>query len=52
MCYCVEGACEEVNWGWDVELVGEEEQEIVSTLSFLLEWSLLGFGGRYFLDDL
>jgi len=25
VCFCVEGACEEVDWGWDVELVGEEE---------------------------
>ena len=27
---CVEGACEEVDWGWVVELVGEEEQEVTS----------------------
>ena len=25
----VEGVCEELEWGWDVELVGEEEQEVV-----------------------
>ena len=37
VCCCVEGACEEVDWGWDVEFVGEEEQEIVLTLSLLLE---------------
>ena len=29
MCRCVDGYCEEVDWGWDVELVGEEEQEVV-----------------------
>ena len=29
VCCCVEGACEEVDWGWDVELVGEEDQEVV-----------------------
>ena len=23
--HCVEGACEEVDWGWDVELIGEED---------------------------
>ena len=27
---CVEGACEGVDWNWDVELVGEEEQEVAS----------------------
>jgi hypothetical protein len=51
VCRCVEGACEEVYWGWDVELVNEEEQKLVLTLSLLLELSIfLGFGGRYFLD--
>ena len=48
MCCCVEGACEEVDWGWDVELVGGEEQEVVLALSLLLEWSILGLGGRSF----
>ena len=33
-----------------MELVGEEEQEVVLTLSFLLEWLILGLGGRYFVD--
>jgi len=42
VCCCVEGACEEVDWGWDVEFVGEEEQEIVLTLSLLLEWTSMG----------
>ena len=50
MCRCVEGACEEVDGGWDVELVGEKEQEVVLSLSLLLEWSILGGGGRYFLN--
>ena len=50
MCYCVEGACEEVDWGWDVELVGGEEQEVVLTLSLVLEWLILDLGGRYFVD--
>jgi len=45
---CVEGACEEVDWGWDVELVSEEEQEVVLALSLLLEWLILGFSGRHF----
>ena len=35
MCCCVEGACEEVDWGWLVELIGEEEPEVVLTLSFV-----------------
>ena len=48
MCRCVEGACGEVDWGWDVELIGEKEQEGVLILSLLLEWSILGLGGRYF----
>ena len=42
VCRCVEGACEEVDWGWDVELAREEEQEVVLTLSLVLEWSILG----------
>ena len=25
VCCCVEDICEDVEWGWDVELVGEEE---------------------------
>ena len=29
---CVEGAFEEVDWGWDAELAGEEEQEVVLEL--------------------
>ena len=37
MCCCVEGACEEVDWGWDVELVSEEEQEVVLTFE-LVAW--------------
>ena len=45
-------ACEEFDWGWDAELVGEEEQEVVLTLTLLLEWLifvrrweiLFGFG--------
>ena len=47
MCAVVEGACEEVDSAWNVVLVGEEEQEVVLTLSLLLEWSILGLGGRY-----
>ena len=31
-------ACEGLDWGWDVELVDEEEQEVVLTLTLLLEW--------------
>ena len=50
VCCCVEGACEEVDRRWDVELVCKEEQEVLLTLSLLLEWSILGLGGRYFLD--
>ena len=45
---CVEGAREELDWGWDVELVGEEGQELGLSLSLLLEWLLLGLNGRYF----
>ena len=45
-CY-VEGAREELDWGRDVELVGEG-QEVGLSLSLLLEWSLLGLNGRYF----
>ena len=45
---CLEGACEELDWGWDVGLVGEEGQEAGLSLSLLLEWSLLGRNGRYF----
>ena len=44
-CCCVGGACEEVDLGWDVELVGEE-QDVALTLVLLLEWSILGLGGR------
>ena len=36
---CVEGACEDVDCGWDVELVGEEEQEVRRDILF-------GFGFR------
>ena len=43
----VEGACEEVECDWDLELVDEEEQEVVLTLNLLLEWSILGLAGRY-----
>ena len=50
MCLCIEGTCEEVDCNWDVELVGGEEQEVVLTLTLLLEWSILGLGGRYFLN--
>ena len=50
MCFCVEGACEKVVWGWDVELVGEEAQEVFLTLSLLLKWSILGLGRRCFLN--
>ena len=45
---CVEGSCEELDWGWDAELVGEEEQEVVLALSLLLGWSILNLGRRYF----
>ena len=31
-----------------MELVREEEREVVLSLSLLLEWSILGLGGRYF----
>ena len=31
-----------------MELVGEEDQEVVLSLSLLLERSILGLGGRYF----
>ena len=34
---CDEGAYEELDWGWDVKLVGEEEQEVVLTLSCCLD---------------
>ena len=40
MCCCVEGACEEVDWGWDVELVGEEEQEVVLVDPELAAWTV------------
>ena len=40
MCCCVEGACEEVDWNWEVELVGEEEQEVVLTMG--LYWASVG----------
>ena len=43
---CVEGSCEELDWGWDAELVGEEEQEVVLTSSLLLGWSILNLGRR------
>ena len=43
---CLEGAREELDWGWDVGLLGEEGRE--AGLSLLLEWSLLGRNGRYF----
>ena len=42
---CVEGAHEELDWGWDVELVGEEGG---LSLGLLLDWSLWGLNGRYF----
>ena len=48
MLCCVEGACEGLDWGWDTELVSEEEQEVVLTLSLLLGWSILNLGRRYF----
>ena len=44
----VEGACEEVECGWGLELVDEEEPEVVLTLSLLLERSILGLGGKTF----
>ena len=34
----VEGACEEVDWGWDVELVGKEKQEVVLVDLELVAW--------------
>ena len=35
MCRCVQGACEEVDWGRDVELAGEEEeQEVITVMIF------------------
>ena len=43
MCRCVEGACEGVDWGWDVELVGEEEQEVVLVDFELVAW-MIDFG--------
>ena len=49
MCRRIGGACKEVDWDWDVELVGEEEQDVVLTLSLLLDWSISSLGGRYFL---
>ena len=47
MCRYIKG---EVDWGWDVELIGEKEQEVVLIWSLRLEWSILGLGGSYFLD--
>ena len=44
---CVEGACEEVDWGWDVELVGEEEQEVVLVGLELVAW-MVDFGPHTF----
>ena len=35
VCCCAEGACEQIDWGWVVELIGEEEPEVVLTLSFV-----------------
>ena len=32
VCCCAKGACKEVNWGWDVELVGREAQEVAQEL--------------------
>ena len=43
----VEGACEEVECGWGLEVVDEEEQEAVLMLSLLLEWSILGLAERF-----
>ena len=43
VCCCVEGACEEVDWGWDVELVGQEEQEVVLINLELAAW-MVNFG--------
>ena len=39
---CVEGACEEVDWGWDAELVGEEEQAVA-----LAGYTFFRFGSRF-----
>jgi len=47
VCRCVEDASEEVDWGQGVKLVDEEEQEVVLTLSLLLEWSILGLDGKF-----
>ena len=44
MCCCVEGACEEVDWGWDVELVGEEEQQEVVLVDLELVACMVDFG--------
>lgn len=35
-------ACEGLDWCWDVGLVGEEEQEVVLTLTSLFRWSIFG----------
>ena len=35
---CVEGAYEEVDWGWDMELVGEEEQEVALVVYTFWIW--------------
>ena len=50
VCCCVECACEEVDWVWDVEFIGEEEQqEVVLVCLELVTWMVnLGFVGRYF----
>jgi len=46
VCHCVEGACEEVDWGWDVELVVKEEQGVV--LTFELAASMVSqFGNQW-----
>ena len=42
VCRCVEGACEEIDWGLGIELVGEEEQEVV-----LVDFKLVAFSGRF-----
>ena len=39
---CVEGACEEVDLGWDAELVGEEEQAVASA-----RYTFFEFGSRF-----
>ena len=44
VCCSVDGACDEVDWGWEVELIGED-QEVVLNLSLLLERSILGLCG-------